>query len=269
MSESPVLPLPPSYAWGFVVGRSIRAIADTDQDADRFPEARGSTGRVTFTPLVKLKKHLAPPTAFVHHEVVQARLFDGVLVDEEGHEGIYLITGVYQVSFAIDSGSIPSFPIEVLPEHTIENPRDLVTAAPYVPEPGEATILLEVPSGTEGRVLGWVSGQLAWLTPAEGGSLTWQTLPGRPLTFPPDEHEHPDYLTTDDLPPAPDLSGFVHNDDPRLSDARTPTAHDHPDYLTAADLPPAPPAPFLVLNAGQPVPPETPVGTLIFERIIL
>lgn len=166
MSESPVLPLPPSYTWGFVVARSIRAIADTDQDADRFPEARGSTGRVTFTPLVKFKKHLNTPTAFVHHEVVQARLVDGVLVDAEGHEGVYLISGVYQVSFTIDSGSIPSFPVEVLPEHTLENPLDLVTASPYVSEPGSSTLLLEVPSGhVPGYVLAWGDDGLGWYDP--------------------------------------------------------------------------------------------------------
>ena len=60
-----------------------------------------------------------------------------------------------------------------------------------------------------------------------GGSVTWQTLPGKPTTFPPDEHEHPDYLTADDLPPAPDLSGYVLSDDTRLTDARTPLEHDH------------------------------------------
>ena len=39
-----------------------------------------------------------------------------------------------------------------------------------------------------------------------------------------------DYATRDEIPevpPAPDLSGFVTDDDPRLSDAREPTEHDH------------------------------------------
>lgn len=40
-------------------------------------------------------------------------------------------------------------------------------------------------------------------------------------------HTHPEYLTAEDLPAPPDLSGYVQTTDARLTDARTPIAHTH------------------------------------------
>lgn len=57
----------------------------------------------------------------------------------------------------------------------------------------------------------------------EGGSgpVSWSDIPDKPATFPPTEHEHPEYVN-------PDLSDYVVSTDPRLSDSRTPSAHQHP-----------------------------------------
>lgn len=53
----------------------------------------------------------------------------------------------------------------------------------------------------------------------------WADLDDVPDTFPPDAHEH----TIDDVSGLSDaLDGKVEDDDPRLSDARTPLAHTHP-----------------------------------------
>ena len=169
MSDTPVAPLPPSYDWGFVVGRSISAMADTIADLDRFPEARGSNGRVTFTPHTRYKKELSSPTAFVQFEVVTARIENGNLVDAQGDNGIYLIAGAYKVAFTIDSGSIPGFDILVTPDHTSWNPLDLVTAAPFVPEEGTPVTTVIIPAGaSEDQVLAWRNGRLVWVNiPAE------------------------------------------------------------------------------------------------------
>lgn len=164
MSDTPVAPLPPSYDWGFVVGRSISAMADTVEDPDRFPEARGSNGRVTFTPHTRYKKELSAPTAFVQFEVITARIENGNVVDAQGENGIYLISGAYKVAFTIDSGSIPGFDILVTPDHTLENPLDLVTASPFVPEDNTPVTTAIIPAGAaEGQVIAWRNGRLVWV----------------------------------------------------------------------------------------------------------
>lgn len=168
MSDTPVMPLPPSYDWGFVVGRSISAMADTIADWDRHPEARGSNGRVTFTPHTRFKKELSAPTAFVQFEVITAKIVNGNLVDAQGENGIYLISGAYKVSFTIDSGSIPGFDILVTPEHTLDDPLDLVTVAPYVPEDGVPVTTVLIPTGaTENQVLTWRNNRLVWASPSD------------------------------------------------------------------------------------------------------
>lgn len=137
----PVIPLPSGYTWGFVTARSIHAMADTAKDFDRFPEARGSNGRVTFTPLMRFRVHEQEPTAFVHYEIVRATMRDGNLIDAEEEEGIYLITGYYKVDFSIEGGAIPGFEIEVTAEHTKENPLDLALATPVVVPPGYTEVV--------------------------------------------------------------------------------------------------------------------------------
>ena len=124
--------LPESYDYGFITCRIIQAVGDSKSDVDRLPEARASVGVVRFEPLTKLNRVLTSPTAFVGHEVVTASLGPtGEMLDAEGLPGLWLITGHYQVSFNLSSGAtIPPFKVEVLTEHTLENPLDLVTAEP-------------------------------------------------------------------------------------------------------------------------------------------
>ena len=176
------VPLHPSYDWGFVVGRSISAMADTVADPDPSPEARGSNGRVTFTPHTRYKKKLDDPTAFVQFEVITARIENGNLVDAHGENGIYLISGAYKVAFTIDSGSVPGFDILVTPDHTPENPLDLVTASPFVPEVGTPVTTAIIPAGAaENQVLAWRNGRLVWIDggdPGENGADS--TVPGTP-----------------------------------------------------------------------------------------
>ena len=168
------LPLPAEHTWGFVVGRIIHATADTTADVDRLPEARAASGSIRFEPRSKLSKVLTSPTAFVGYEVTTATLNSlGELTDAEGQVGIWLISGVYGVSFSIEGITIPSFEIEVTPAHTSETPLDLATAAPYVPPTGATVTTLLVPAGpAEGQVLTWAAGRLAWGTGGGGGGVT-------------------------------------------------------------------------------------------------
>ena len=159
------LPLPAEHTWGFVVGRIIHATADTKADVDRLPEAKAAKGSIRFEPRSKLSKVLTSPTAFVGYEVVTATLNSlGELTDAEGQVGIWLISGVYGVSFSIEGVTIPPFEIEVTPAHTQETPLDLAIAAPYVAPTGTPVTTLLVPSGAfDGAGLGWEANGLSWL----------------------------------------------------------------------------------------------------------
>ena len=147
--------LPAGYEWGFVVGQIIEAIADQAGDADRFPESRPMTGTVRFEPLVEMQTVTTPTPAFVAHKKVTVNLNDdGELIDADGLPGVWLVTGVYRVSFQLVDATIPAFSIEVLATHTIVAPLDLPLQAPYVAPPGTSVQTLVVPSGlTEGDVL--------------------------------------------------------------------------------------------------------------------
>lgn len=111
-------------------------MADTTEDDDRFPEARGSNGRVTFTPLVRFRVHEEDPKEFVHYEVTRTEMRDGHVLDAQKHIGIYLISGWYRVSFQIEGGAIPSFEFEVKDTHTEDNPCNLASVAPVSAPPG-------------------------------------------------------------------------------------------------------------------------------------
>lgn len=168
------LPLPAEHTWGFVVGRIIHATADTTADVDRLPEARAAKGSIRFEPRSKLSKVLTSPTAFVGYEVATATLNSlGELTDTEGQVGIWLISGVYGVSFSIEGVTIPSFEIEVTPAHTPETPLDLAIAAPYVAPTGTSVTTLLVPAGAfDGAGLGWGDGGLAWLPGAAAAATS-------------------------------------------------------------------------------------------------
>ena len=130
-------PLPTSYAFGKVVGRIIYAIADTAEDADDKPQARAAAGTVTFTPAsTGAKVTSADYTAIVMNGSVRATLSSsGRILDGEGRQGIWLLVGVYRVTFSFTvtsdglRGTLPEFVIEVTTDHTDLAPLALCAAA--------------------------------------------------------------------------------------------------------------------------------------------
>lgn len=119
--------LPSSYKYGKVVGRIVHAVADTPEDEDAYPQARGARGTVNFSPIEKFRRVQTPgETALVMHEPVECSLSStGRIIDAEGRIGVWLIQGTWIVAFNLDGGSVDSFEITVGPEHTDESPLDL------------------------------------------------------------------------------------------------------------------------------------------------
>lgn len=200
-------PLPDTYTWGKVVGRVIHGVADTAEDSDDKPQARAAAGKVHFDPKNTLTK--TPAGADYTALVIQGRetanlSSSGRVLDAEGRQGIWLIAGVWSVSFELETpgAKIKGFDIEVTASHTDEAPLDLATVAPYT-APGALTVktMLIPTGGTDGQVLtlDGASGTLVW---ADNGSgvASWAEIEA--------------------LPDAPDL---VIDTDSRLADQRVPT----------------------------------------------
>lgn len=180
-------PLPSTYVYGKVVARVIHAIGDTAEDTDDKPQARAAAGKVHFNPRETIRRVTdADYTAIVMHQRETANLSStGRILDAEGRQGIWLITGVYDVTFEFGAGAkVPPLVITVGTEHTDAAPLDLVTAVPYIPPTGVTVTTLLVPAnGADGQVLTWsaTSSGLVWSNPAT--ALTWDTLTGKPAVI--------------------------------------------------------------------------------------
>lgn len=189
MSTPTPEPLPGSYEYGFVVGRVLRAMADTAEDVDDKPQARAAAGQVLFKPTEVLRKVLDDGTgkaAFITSGTEVATLSSsGRILDGEGRQGIWLVTGEYQVTFKLTDSvqGIPDFTIEVTADSTAAAPLDLAAAAPYTPPTGTTVVTYSLPpGGTDGQVLtraGSAAGGAQWsdLAAATGGvdSVNGQT----------------------------------------------------------------------------------------------
>ena len=158
---------------GRVVGRFIVVTPDTANDIDVYPEARGATGSVTFTPSTKLSK-TADYAAFVGHP---SKTFPvdayGVMQDEELTGGVWLREDVYTVSYDLSGLNIASHTIEVTSGHTEEDPLVLSAVGPAEPPTGSTLMMLQVPAGAvDGQLLSW-SGTtgLVWVAGGAGGTV--------------------------------------------------------------------------------------------------
>ena len=159
---------------GRVKGRFILVSPDTINDPDVYPEARASSGTVTFTPASILTK-TTNYAAVVGHP---AKTFPvdsyGVLQDEELSGGVWLREDTYLVSYSLQGMTIIPHSIVVTSAYTDESP--LVLSA-VIPEPlpaGTTITMLEVPLGaSQGQVLGWDNeAGLVWQATAVSNAST-------------------------------------------------------------------------------------------------
>ena len=163
-------PLPSGYTFGKVVGQAIRAVGDTPNDPDYFPEAEPITGKkcVSFTPKVP---QVVTPDNGVATMVMQDKIecdmnSDGQLIrngEDPGELGVWLYTGVWTVAFTGVMSGIQSFDILITEFHA-EDPLDLFANMATPIPPSDPVTTLVVPSGgSEDMVLSWIDGRLQWV----------------------------------------------------------------------------------------------------------
>lgn len=129
MSETPTLPTDLNY--GYVTARLLLAVADTTADPDRLPDAVAASGTVMFTPKQQRTRTSDPAPALVLAQTVICGLDDhGYLLDPTGEVGVWLVTGIYGVSYRFAAATIPQHDIEVTAEHTEELPLHLSHSVP-------------------------------------------------------------------------------------------------------------------------------------------
>ena len=78
-----------------------------------------------------------------------------------------MLVGEYTVSFT--NSHHPNITIMVTEAHTDLTPLNLGDSVPYVPPSGTTVTTVILPGGAaEGQIVGWVGGQLAWVSPTLG-----------------------------------------------------------------------------------------------------
>lgn len=133
--------LPTDIDFGYVVMTAVLAVGDTTGDVNLEPDATPATGSILFTPVAKQIISTATPPTMVLPQNVTCTFDNGVLVDPNGEEGVWLVVGQYDVSFSLTNAAITAFRIEVLATHTVLDPLDLTLASPIVPAPSQILVV--------------------------------------------------------------------------------------------------------------------------------
>ena len=139
--------LPPEIKFGRVVARWLLAAADTVADPDENPDAVVPTGKVTFTRInssASLYDSLQNDGTYVG---IVTKPVEAVL-NAQGElslahnptNGIWLVTGGYKVTFAVDGVTWPDFEIEVTEAHTLVSPLDLILTTPIESTPTQVVV---------------------------------------------------------------------------------------------------------------------------------
>lgn len=128
--------MPSDVEYGKVVGRFIVAVPDAT-DPDNLPEATAGVGSVKITPIGRGPVTSPADPALVIREPITCPLdTDGNLLDLVGEIGVWLVVGLYKVSYNITGARIRTHMIQVLSTHTDDDPLDVTS---YIP-PGGAIL---------------------------------------------------------------------------------------------------------------------------------
>ena len=277
--------LPPELQYGHVVGRVILAVADSG-DADAYPDAVPAKGTVTFTPKnPEIRIGEPDPVVVLKQKIVCTIDAAGYLTDPDGKRGVWLVTGVYTVSYNFTAPSLPAHDIVVGPEHTLAAPLDLTLALPPggpVLTPSQYaelralidSLVLEAAgvssvNGATGAVVLDADDVGALPSTYTPPAQSWADVTEKPETFAPTAHAA-SHATggSDPIEPADigaataaqgakadsavqpaDVDDVIREGDTRLTDARTPTSHSHA-YADITD-PPTIPGPQTLSLSGS------------------
>lgn len=122
--------MPPEITYGYVADRLVLAVGD-GADGDRTPDARPAVGKVKFTPKTKVMPVSAPTPGRVLPQAIEASLdADGYLIDDQGAQGVWLVVGLYDVTYSFTSATVAGHEIEVTAAHTETAPLYLTLAVP-------------------------------------------------------------------------------------------------------------------------------------------
>ena len=145
---------------GWVVGSIFHSEAD-DSDPDRKAQVAVNVGTIKFTPATGY--HLASPVQAITHGPISASLdsqgdihplrTSNYETGSDTEDGVSLPIGVYNVTYSLQKGSLPSHQIVVKTEHTTESPLSLFASMnePAIPlTPGIGMSDAEILTALEG-----------------------------------------------------------------------------------------------------------------------
>lgn len=216
--------MPAEITYGHVTGRFIAAWTD-GPDTGRMPDPRPLEGlTVKITPKVQVRRLAGASPVLVATMPVTCKVDDdGRLIDDQGNLGVWLVTGVYNVTYAHPSVAIRAHDIEVTDAHTEGAPLDLVTAMP----PGGPVLTASQYAELSARIDALGSGG-----GGTGGTGAVSSVNGKTGTV---------VLSAADVGAATTAQGakadtavqpagitnVIREGDSRLTDTRTPKAHTH------------------------------------------
>ena len=213
--------MPAEITYGYVTGRFIAAWTD-GPDAGRLPDPRPLEGlTVKITPKTQFRRLAgASPVLVATMPVTCGVDADGVLIDAEKAEGVWLVTGAYEVKYTHGSVSIPAHDIEVTDAHTEDTPLDLVTAMP----PGGPVLTASQYAELSARIdaLGSGSGGTGAVSSVNGktGAVTLNAADVGAATT-------AQGAKADTAVQPAGITNVIREGDSRLTDTRTPKAHTH------------------------------------------
>lgn len=155
--------LPSGLTFGKVVGRFILTQPDS-ADPDGLPDVTPIIGQVKLLPRQGYQRVLSEtPTTVLNRGILVDLNEDGRLVDSQGSEGVWLTTGLWDVTFLFKNGQHDPMTIEVKPSHAEGSPLDLTVEGPppgtYLTlgqygELSERLLVLELLLGMSGGLVG-------------------------------------------------------------------------------------------------------------------
>lgn len=171
---------PPDLGFGYVDFLAGLVRGDRS-DADRLPDFIGAEGVVTFVSMAtKVRATASGRRATFFPQTVTCTLDPetGRLIDEDGNFGVWLVVGQHSVRYQIVGSKVSSSTINVMAEHTEENPLDLSDLQPLIPTPELQFVVNQ--SVYEQTLAAAVRAEEAALRAEAGGTGGGGSTPGTP-----------------------------------------------------------------------------------------